>query len=890
MNEQTKILNSDKINEIICKSKNLKHCNSENNDSIQKNHSTLLAKKPIESHINTDNSIENLEQANAKVFNEKKTLVLKSNNHNYINSEKNTPVKKIMEQTEKKASTGTIIMENNDLSIDKSTVEQKTCSQLNDKIDEKETSVESFVNENNCTKNNTEQSSSLQEKTLRELSNILHKNNSNKSNQTIDIHTSSIKEKTFRQLNSILDKGVNSAVNDSDISKENEIRLPNIHNESKDNIENNNTNSDSIPIIKIKKLEKPVRKSTIQELHFSSDFSGNTIYKKSLEVNTAQRNTDLSNNKPQNSISSIQNKKVHASELVDNENFTIDKNALESLFSIQNNSQQIINDVQYNNISEPIGEVGVGYILDDRYILEQLLSSKSGEAEVYKCKVKGLNSNYVAKIYYPKFQPNDEIIEKTVNRLNSEYVVKLNMVGFINTNKGRRFYEIMPYYSAGTLEERSPMSEREIIEKVIPSINEGLRAIHRIGIIHRDLKPNNLFIEVNSTVVAKKINTDDKLLSNESVIIGDFGISSSLKENQTHRKTSASRTLGYGAPETITENLATYKSDYFSLGITLLTLLVGKYPYNDEVDMVIKIRDGIYNFPEHLSSRMQDLLVGLIQYDRDSRWGYEEVKEWADDKSAKIVKKQSKSLFKNVVSRKPYEFRFNKYFKIVDLVEAMASDWDYGKTHVQNGLVAEHFRGLNRDLDIIFSELEVLLNRGADSDTLLLSLIYSINPYFEIYYKDNHFIDFEDMGNYILENTDNIDAIILEMLKTKKISSIYKLKNKFTLKQIDNEYLQMLQLVESMSIDEPELAYYLFGLKCSSFDDKDNILKYIDNERFNNLDYLKVNNLSELYTYFHKLSKADATLLSDLILNKPIFYSWLYYTGNNEIAFTYFNK
>ena len=517
-------------------------------------------------------------------------------------------------------------------------------------------------------------------------------------------------------------------------------------------------------------------------------------------------------------------------------------------------------------------EVNVGYVIDDKYELIELITKKSGEAAIYKCLVKGFSNIYVAKVYYPNVQPKEDIMEKLLSNLNSENVVKLNMIGFILTKSGRRLYEIMPYYSKGNLEMRMPICEEELIEKIIPSINEGLRAIHRLNIIHRDLKPNNLFID--------KIGDDDfkkdgyKLYNNEKIIIGDFGISSQIKDGQTHRVTSASRTRGFGAPETIRDNITTQKSDYFSFGITLLTLLVGEYPYHDEIEMILKIKENVWDFPSGTSERMKTLIKGLMEYDRAKRFGYDEVCDWLANKEVNQINTNT-TKFSDCVISTPYDFKFKKYYKIVDLVEAMIQDWNFAIQHIENRFIDKYFRGVSKEFDEVLADMDRLRHVGAGNEKIFLTLIYSVLQYDGIIYEDLNFLSIHDLSDYILSGKD-VDRRIIKMIKNKNLYFIISLVNKYSNPIGDIVKLKSITERVLKKVSENErIGYYLLG--------------YVFNKDKTNIDIVKagiingynpVVDIHDLYDSFNKAPKKD--IYADELMTNIKFLAWLHYKGYDK--------
>uniref|UniRef100_A0A8D8TY96 Dual specificity protein kinase Ttk n=2 Tax=Cacopsylla melanoneura TaxID=428564 RepID=A0A8D8TY96_9HEMI len=110
----------------------------------------------------------------------------------------------------------------------------------------------------------------------------------------------------------------------------------------------------------------------------------------------------------------------------------------------------------------------------------------------------------------------------------------------------------------------------------------AVKEIHSEGIIHSDLKPAN-FLFVGGVL---------KII--------DFGIASSLQEDMTSvYKDTAAGTLNYMSPEAIKQHgngsdnntyRITYKSDVWSLGCILFTMIYGRTPYSHITNQWAKIQ------------------------------------------------------------------------------------------------------------------------------------------------------------------------------------------------------------------------------------------------------------------------------------------------------------
>jgi Serine/threonine protein kinase len=103
-------------------------------------------------------------------------------------------------------------------------------------------------------------------------------------------------------------------------------------------------------------------------------------------------------------------------------------------------------------------------------------------------------------------------------------------------------------------------------------IAEALDSAHSMGVVHRDLKPGNILL------------TDDGHAK-----IADFGVAKLNLANQT----SAGRSWGtpaYMSPEQLNGELVDGRSDLFSLGVMLYTILTGHRPFQGNSALTVSYK------------------------------------------------------------------------------------------------------------------------------------------------------------------------------------------------------------------------------------------------------------------------------------------------------------
>ena len=120
--------------------------------------------------------------------------------------------------------------------------------------------------------------------------------------------------------------------------------------------------------------------------------------------------------------------------------------------------------------------------------------------------------------------------------------------------------------------------------KVIRQLLETLSYLHELGIMHRDIKPENILLSDHSDI--------------PNVKLADFGLSKLACP--TDIQNLACGTLGYVAPEVLSQSGYTCKVDLWSIGIITYLLLRGRLPFDHkEKQVLIELTlKGSLNFEE----------------------------------------------------------------------------------------------------------------------------------------------------------------------------------------------------------------------------------------------------------------------------------------------------
>ena len=262
-------------------------------------------------------------------------------------------------------------------------------------------------------------------------------------------------------------------------------------------------------------------------------------------------------------------------------------------------------------------------VKEDNFILKGLnyrrvsvLSDNSGEAQVFLVERDG--ETFVLKIYYPNFDVNKKILQAVYN-FGFEMIVRVYDFGKTYVEGKHRYYELMEYLSGGTLSEYRLNGDLDKFRRIALQGAAALAYCHQSSILHKDVKPSNFFFR-------------DK--EHTELVLGDFGISSLLDQDGKAHKTTQARTPIYAAPEMYSDVIdgvveVTPAADFYSLGVTLMTLWLGESPMSsNERVMMRQKNEGRIPHMNELPERVRLIVQGLTVVNPTKRWGYDQVEEW----------------------------------------------------------------------------------------------------------------------------------------------------------------------------------------------------------------------------------------------------------------------
>ncbi len=401
-------------------------------------------------------------------------------------------------------------------------------------------------------------------------------------------------------------------------------------------------------------------------------------------------------------------------------------------------------------------QIPVGVLLCGKYTVEAPMRSRSVTTAVYLCTYQG--EQYVAKVFLSKSEA--EKTELTALKgIDSSFVAKVYDTGEYN---GFPFI-IVPYYPHGSLQNKT-YSFEELRRKIIPGLNEGLRALHQAEVFHKALKPSNIML----------------LDRGGDIVITDYGTGVDASCMSILRFSGTENSTVYAAPETF-RGIFLKESDYYSLGVTIFELFSGKTLYEglSPKEYEYCVCSHHIPFPANMPEELCTLITGLTYPDisnhtdrshPDRRWTYEEVKSWCEGGTPGIPG-LANDVIQDIIPA--YTFQKRKYTDVKSLAIALAEEWEAGKLELFRGLLSGFFKPVNPEIAGYCLDAE---RTKGDPDVLFFRTLCKICPTRALYWKNYRFNSLHDLGCRMLDclrARDTKDSSLYDELLSLGVISTY---------------------------------------------------------------------------------------------------------------------
>jgi len=374
-----------------------------------------------------------------------------------------------------------------------------------------------------------------------------------------------------------------------------------------------------------------------------------------------------------------------------------------------------------------------------KYKTVRIISEDSGESQIFL--VENNKKQFVLKLYFPELNPspNHSIMEIVKKSAKTDFLVKTFDHGVWTNPKTQEKcdYELMEYCAGGSLDQIKINGNEKLLGEIAIRCASALNLLHKKQIIHNDVKPGNFFFRENDQNI-------------ENLALADFGISVQTDKDGKANIDYQVRTKIYTAPETYTNNIEgkieiSYKSDFFSLGIMLLTL------WNGEEILKIGERDlnkwkqfGKLPYPKNIGDRTLQLIKALTLPDNDARAGYAEIERWAKGEDIYDLQSGSDEIRKFRVVFNPTKKQIAKSPE--ELAQFMIEDSELAIRYLYSGKVSQWLKDNDRnDLEL---DVEDIVEKKYPMDK-------TAGLFATCYYLDGN-MPFYDVNNNALSSEQDI--------------------------------------------------------------------------------------------------------------------------------------
>jgi serine/threonine-protein kinase len=207
----------------------------------------------------------------------------------------------------------------------------------------------------------------------------------------------------------------------------------------------------------------------------------------------------------------------------------------------------------------------VGDVLGRYELVEEI--GEGGMATVFRARDRELRRDVAIKVMFPHLAKREETVRRFQREARAAAGLEHpNILRIYDVGGEGEPYIVMELVRGRTLlaeiEQRGAMLA-EVAACVGALLADALAVAHKAGVIHRDIKPANVLIA-----------------SDGRVLLADFGVARLETADSLVTRTGALLgTPAYMSPEQASGDIASARSDLYSLGATLYQLATGALPY-----------------------------------------------------------------------------------------------------------------------------------------------------------------------------------------------------------------------------------------------------------------------------------------------------------------------
>lgn len=300
-------------------------------------------------------------------------------------------------------------------------------------------------------------------------------------------------------------------------------------------------------------------------------------------------------------------------------------------------------------------------------------------------------------------------------------------------------YELMDFCEGGSLDGVVLDGDEKALTEVAVRMASAIDFLAKHGILHRDIKPANFFY-------ADKAKTQ--------IVLADFGISVECAEGE-YVKIDEMRSPVYAAPEFYTNVPGEpaevgVESDYFSLGVSLLCLWMGKAKLTANESQLLRSKlNETLPMPKDMSEHMISLIKALTRLKMSDRATFADIRKWAQGESLDGAEAEANSDFRVVFNSAKNEVAHSPS----ELAHYLVSDPVLGKKYIYSGRVTRWLEETGRN-EIAVNVEEIVEELHADNQEAgLWAVAYMLDPAMDYIAPDGkEFTDPAEIATHIFAN------------------------------------------------------------------------------------------------------------------------------------------
>ena len=225
----------------------------------------------------------------------------------------------------------------------------------------------------------------------------------------------------------------------------------------------------------------------------------------------------------------------------------------------------------------------MGAVVGGRYRVTARLGA-GGMATIYRAIDESLERDVAIKALHPHLADDPSVLARfRAEARAAAGLLHPNIVNVFDQGTADLPFIVMEYVDGPSLREvllrRGRLTPGEVLAVATPVCHALARA-HAAGVIHRDIKPENILIAADGTPK-----------------VADFGIARAIAETSHTATGTLVGSVHYLAPELLSGQEATERTDQYSLGVVLFELLTGRKPLPAETPMAVAMRHARERIP-----------------------------------------------------------------------------------------------------------------------------------------------------------------------------------------------------------------------------------------------------------------------------------------------------